>query len=214
MPMCRACDSVLTSEEAEGGRCPICKAELGGASAVEERASARSSSGGMRERCIFCREVRDCQRAYCKIGYVNYWLFFVTSRWLRIRCPVCEECRSRINTGAWLRMLIALGMFAAPMAVCLGIYMPFFAANKDPDFQPGQSGAMLVAFGTLCFPWVLSIPLGFLSMRLLYTMRILPRLHPDTNEVLRAELGGSWGMLPSIFCYSSQPWLDGEYTQL
>jgi hypothetical protein len=209
MPKCRACDSVLTREEAEGGRCPVCHAPLDG---ILEEAAARPRSSYV-EHCFFCRQPGHCATAYCRVGAVNYWLFFVTTRWLKIRCSVCDACRSRFQTVTWLRILIGLAMFLAPLAVCLGIYMPFFAANKDPEFQPGQSGAIAVAFGTLCFPWLLSMPLGFLCIRLLFTRRILPKIDPDTEAELRRRLGW-WGMLPTITCQASQPIFDGEYRDM
>src|SRR5262249_50762552 len=155
--------AVLTRDEADAGQCPVCKATMSGAAitAVPPRHEAISDTPRTSlRRCYFCGESGQCESLYCRVGYVNYWVFFYTKYVLRIRCPVCAECRSRFRMIVWMRILIVFLMFAVPMAVYLGIYMPFIAASKNPDLQRGTPGAMAVGFGTLCFPWLLCVPLG------------------------------------------------------
>jgi len=115
-------------------------------------------------------------------------------------------------TASSLKNLIRVAIVTVPMLACLRIYLPFFAANKDPNFQPGQPGAVAVALGLLCMPWVICIPVGFLFMRSTFMNRVLPRLDPEKAEALRPALGG-WGLLPSIIYSKEKPWLDREYIE-
>jgi hypothetical protein len=212
MPRCPSCDVPLTREEAAGSQCPVCKGSLGhGRPAnadvfpVEQPAPTGSYS-----QCYFCGRREPCETGYCRIGYVNWWVFFVTQRWLKTRCQSCADCRQAFAATKRLRILIGLAMIGLPMMVCVGIYLPFFAAAKGPNFQPGQSGEVAVALGLLCMPWVITIPLGFFLMRSTFMNRVMPRLDRERAEALRTTLG-SWGFLPSIFFSQKKPWLDSEY---
>jgi hypothetical protein len=215
MAKCPSCGVPLTSDEARGGECPSCKASLAGG-AVKEKPD--DSSGITRTsvfftRCYFCGEHSHCETCYCHVGYTNYWVIFATRHNVRIHCDVCDDCQKAFDRTFWVRIIIGIAMFGLPLLICVGSYFPFFVGNDDPNFRPGAPGAIAAVLGCWCFPWVVSIPLGFYLMRFVFMRWSFPRIEPEREAELRRRLRGWWGMMPGIFCYREKPWLDGDYIE-